>query len=611
MALLEEKSFIKKITPFNRLDDFELEKLVESLDVVYFKENSILLSQSEKPPFLYFIIKGVVQELQEDTVVSVYGNNEYFDPISLIENNSKNTFKTSSETICYTLPREIFLEIMYQNDELEGYFFQSISKKLNSSVGNEQSKEFINLMIARVQDAYMQKPIIVDETETIFNTVKILKKNKVSSILVKANDGKMGIVTDTDFREKIVLNRVDFDAPISVITTWGLRTVYQNEFLFNAQIKMNKFGIKRLIVIDELDNITGVLDLISLTSFFASQTYSVILELDNTQNIEELKIASEKFVRVIRMLYAKGVKVRYIAKIISQLNNKLFKQLFELIAPEELKTQSALIIMGSEGREEQILRTDQDNALILSNDCTVSKEVIESFTQKFTNTLIECGYPRCSGNIMVSNPFWVKTQSEFEETIFDWINTPSEENHMNLAIFYDAFAVAGDKYLLVNLKQYLFAKATDSSVFHSFFAKPVLNFATPLGMFANFIVDKKEHKDELDIKKGGIFPIVHGIRALSLENKIRKTNTVDRIKELQEQGVIEKEFSKELIESFNLLLTLRLKFRLQKIDAKEPLDNYINPDTLNSLEKDLLRDGFKIVDKFKKFISFHYKLNQM
>ncbi|MBI3873426.1 MAG: cyclic nucleotide-binding domain-containing protein, partial [Arcobacter sp.] len=317
MSLLEQKSFIKKITPFNRLDDFELDKLLDFMDVVYFKDNEVLLSSSDKPTFLYFIIKGVVQELQEDTVISVYGNNEYFDPISLIENHSKYTFKTTSETICYALPREIFLEIMYQNEELEGYFFQSISKKLNSSVNNEQSKEFINLMIARVKDAYMQKPITIDENETIFNAVQILKINKASSILVKANDGKIGIVTDTDFREKIVLNRIDFDAPIGVIATWGLRTVSQNEFLFNAQIKMNKFGVKRLIVTDELDNITGVLDLISLTSFFASQTYSVILELDNAQNTEELKSASEKFVRVIRMLHAKGVKVRYIAKIIS------------------------------------------------------------------------------------------------------------------------------------------------------------------------------------------------------------------------------------------------------------------------------------------------------
>lgn len=611
MSLLEQKSFIKNISPFNRLDDYELDKLLEALDVVYFKEDTTLFSTDEKPLFLYFIIKGVVQEIYEDTVISVYGNNEYFDPISLIANNSKHNFKTISETICYALPKDIFLEIMHKNEELEGYFFQSISTKLNSSVDNEQSKEFINFMISRVGDAYLQKPLIVDENETIFKTVELMKQNKAASVIVRRQTGEMGIVTDTDFREKIILNRIDFDSPISFITSWGLKTVNQNEFLFNAQILMNKFGIKRLVVVDDDENITGVLDLISLTSFFASHTYSVILELDNTQNVEELKLASEKFVRVIRILHAKGVKVRYIAKIISQLNNKLFKRLFELIAPEELKLNSALIIMGSEGREEQILRTDQDNALIISNECTLNKDIILDFTQKFTTHLIECGYPRCDGNIMVSNPYWVKTQKEFEETIFEWINNPSEENHMNLAIFYDAFAVAGDKYLLVNLKQYLFAKTTDSSMFYSFFAKPVLNFETPLGMFANFIVNKKEHKDELDIKKGGIFSIVHGVRALSLENKIRKTNTIHRIKELQNIGLIDMEFSLELIETFNLLLTLRLKFRLQKIDAKESLDNYINPNMLNSLEKDLLRDGLKIVEKFKKFITFHYKLNLM
>jgi len=465
-------------------------------------------------------------------------------------------------------------------------------------------------MMAKVSDAYVQRPIMLDENETIYNAALELKDKRGSSLIIKGSK-EYGIVTDTDFRDKIILNRMDFDEPIKNITSFGLKTIHQDEFLFNAQLQMNKFNIKRLIVVDDNENITGILDLISLTSFFASHTYSVILELDNTQNVEELKSASEKFIRVIRVLYAKGVKVRYISKIVSQLNTKLFTKLFELIAPQELKEKSCLIIMGSEGREEQILRTDQDNALILANDCLTSKEDIEKFTQSFTNHLINFGYPKCEGNIMVSNPYWVKTQNEFEHTLFDWINNPNEENHMNLAIFYDSFGIAGDKYLLVNLKKYLFDKATDSNMFHTFFAQPTLDFETPLSLFANFIVDKKNHKNELDIKKGGIFPIVHGIRALSLAQKIRKTNTVERIKELQHMNIIDKEFSLELIESFNVLLTLRLKFRLEKIDAREKLDNYINPNELNSLEKDLLRDSFKVVDKFKKFISYHYKLNMI
>lgn len=610
MSLLEQESFIKAIPPFNRLYKNDLEKLCSALDVVYFKKDEIIFKEKEKPKFLYFIIKGVVQEITEDEILSVYAHDEFFDPITLIENNIKHNYVAKQETICYALPRDLFLEIIYANEELESYFFQTISNKLNLSVQNEQNKELVNFMMARVADAYLQKPIILDENTSIFDAVKALKNKKGSSLIVQGAQG-YGIVTDTDFREKIVLNRMSFDDPIKNIATFGLKTVLEDEFLFNAQLRMNKFGIKRLIVMNSQNEITGVLDLIALTSFFASHTYSVILELDNTNSIADLKSASEKFIRVIRVLYAKGVKVRYISKIVSQLNNKLFQKLFELIAPAELKEQGALIIMGSEGRGEQILRTDQDNALILSNDCTLSQEIIENFTQEFTKNLIEFGYPPCKGNIMVSNPFWVKKVDEFQKTIFDWINNPSEENHMNLAIFYDALYVAGNKQLLLQTKNYLFEKATDSNAFKTLFAKPALNFETPLNMFANFIVDKKEHKDELDIKKGGIFPIVHGVRSLALEYKFTKTNTTHRIKQLHDLGVIDYEFSNELIESFNFLLTLRLKFRLEKIDAREPLDNYINPGKLNSLEKDLLRDSFKIVDKFKKFLTYHYKLNMI
>lgn len=610
MSILEQKSFVKAISPFNRLDDAKLDKICKSLDIVYFKNDELIFKQGDKPKFLYFIIKGVVQELGEEEILSVYVHNEYFDPIILIENNIKHNFIAKHESICYALPRDVFLNLIYENEELEGFFFQSISDKLNDNLKNEQNKGLVNFMMAKVADAYLQKPIIIDYNETIYNAALALKDKKGSSLIIKG-DKEYGIVTDTDFREKIILNRMDFNAPIKNIATFGLKTINSEDFLFNAQLRMTKFGIKRLIVIDENETIIGVLDLIALTSFFASHTYSVILELDNAHTIEGLKSASEKFIRVIKVLYAKGVKVRYISKIVSQLNTKLFRKLYEILCPKELQEQSCLVIMGSEGREEQILRTDQDNALILANDCNINKSVIDNFTLNFTNHLINFGYPKCQGNIMVSNPYWTKTQEEFEQTIFEWINSPNEENHMNLAIFYDAFGVAGDKYLLVDLKQYLFEKTTNSDMFHSFFAKPILNFETPLSMFANFVVDKDKHKNELDIKKGGIFAIVHGIRALSLQYKIKKTNTVERVKVLEKMAIFDKEFASEIIETFTVLLTLRLKFRMEKIDAREELDNYINPDKLNSLEKDLLRESFKVVDRFKKFISYHYKLNQL
>ena len=610
MSLLEIKSFVSSIKPFDCLKGGELEEVCSHLDIVYFKNDIEVLTPHKQAEFLYFIIKGVVQEKDDDEVISVYAENEFFDPFLLIRNEIKHTYITVQETICYMLPKDIFLKYMYQNEEIERYFFSTISQKLTNSVQNEKTKERLSFAIAKVEDAFIQKPIYVNENETIHNTVTRLIDNKVESMLVERADGEIGIVTDSDLVKKAMYNRLDLDSPVSEIATYGLETIKATDFLFNAQLVMSKKKLKRLLVMRDND-IIGTLDIVSLNSFFASHTHSTSNLIDNAVTIVELKEASKRFIKTIRALYDKGVKVRYISKLVSQLNEKLFEKLFELTAPEELKENSCLIIMGSEGRSEQILRTDQDNALILSDDIKMDKDEILEYTKSFTENLSDFGYPLCDGNIMVSNPFWVKTRSEFKDTIFEWITKPSEEGFMNLSIFYDAIPVTGNDKLLVEIKEYVFHVCNNTTTFYAYFAKPILSFETPLSLFSDFVVDKNKHKDELDIKKGGIFPIVHGVRSLAIEKQIRETSTFIRLKELHKLGIIDEEFKNELTESFNFLLALRLKFRLEKTDRHEELDNYINPSKLSILEKDLLKDSLKIVNKFKKFINYHFKLSMI
>lgn len=610
MSLLEIKSFVSSIKPFDCLKNSELDKVCSHLDIVYFKNDIEILTPHKQAEFLYFVIKGVVQEKDEDEVISVYAENEFFDPFLLIRKEIKHTYITVQETICYMLPKDIFLKYMYQNEEIERYFFSTISEKLTNSVQNEKTKERLSFAIAKVEDAFIQKPIYVNENETIHNTVTRLIDNKVESMLVERSDGEIGIVTDSDLVKKAMYNRLDLDAPVSKIATYGLETIHATDFLFNAQLVMSKKKLKRLLVMKD-DDIMGTLDIVSLNSFFASHTHSTSNLIDNAVSIKELKEASKRFIKTIRALYEKGVKVRYISKLVAQLNEKLFEKLFELTAPEELKEHSCLIIMGSEGRSEQILRTDQDNALILSDDIQISRDEILEYTKSFTQYLSDFGYPLCDGNIMVSNPFWVKTRTEFKDTIFEWITKPSEDGFMNLAIFYDAVAVTGDYELLVEIKEYVFHVCNNATTFYPYFAKPILSFETPLSLFSDFVVDKDKHKDELDIKKGGIFAIVHGVRSLAIEKQIKETSTFERLKELHYIGMIDEEFKNEITESFNFLLALRLKFRLEKTDSHEELDNYINPSKLSILEKDLLKDSLKIVNKFKKFINFHFKLNMI
>ena len=607
----EQKKFISNIHPFNNLNTFELDDLVEDLDIVYFKANSIVQAQDSNPEFLYFVLKGLIQEINDDEVLSVYSKGEIFDSVSLIKNYSKNSFVAIEESICYALKKERFMQILSSNQQLENYFFQSISDKLNNNILNEKNKDMANIMIAKVKDAKVHKAVVVDTNKTIYEAATIIKQEKIPTLLLKNEAGEMYIVTDSDFRQKVILNRMDYDDLVVKIASKGLIYINEDDFLFNAQLQMAKHGLKRVVVKNDYDEIVGILDQISLSSFFATNTFAVSNQIINAETLEELKEASHSFIKIIKSLNAKGVKIEFISKLINQLNKKLLDKLYKILAPKELIGKSCLVVMGSEGRAEQILRTDQDNALIISDDCSISEEKLREFTHLFTETLVDFGFPRCEGNIMVSNSYWCRKQSDFKELIYEWVNSPSGDNFMNIAIFYDALCVSGDIEIIKELKNYLFKISSNSQSFYTNFARVINSFDVPLGFFDGFVFNSKDekHKDEIDIKRGGIFIIVQGIRSLSIQNRVLNTNTIKRINSLKELKVLDDESAKELIMAFNILNSLKLKASLEKLDKKEKIDNFVNPNRLTIMEKDLLKESFKIVNKLKKRLENHFKLN--
>ncbi len=613
MSIYEQSAFIRDIHPFENLTSAQLSYLCDNLKVVNFKKDETLQKEGEKPKCLYIILEGLVQEKYNNEIISVYSKSEFFNPVSVIRNYAKHTFIAQKETKCYALDREIFLNILNENHAFESFFFQSVSQKLNSNINSEKNKDLTNLMLAKVKEAKVHRAVVLPFETSIYEAVKTIKKEKVPTLLLQDKKGEMFIVTDSDFREKVILERMNFDDCVGKISHSDLVYVDENDFLFNAQLLMTKHGLKRLVVKNDVDEIVGIIDQISLSSFFATHTFSVSNTIQKAQNIEELKDATKSFIKIIKSLNAKGVKVDFISKLINQLNRKMMNKLFKLTAPKKLLEKSCLIVMGSEGRGEQILKTDQDNALIVDDDCELSNEEILEYTHDYTEYLVDFGFPRCEGLIMVSNPYWCRRKQDFKKLIYTLVTEPSEENFMNLAIFYDAIAVTDNRDMIIELKEYIFKTASTSKSFCRFFAKIVMSFDVPLGFFDGFVFNSKdkEHKDEIDIKRGGIFIIVHGIRVLSLEHHLMRTNTIKRIEELEKLKELDKEFALELTEAFKFLLSIKLKFNLEKLDSKQIIDNYINPSNLTKMDKDLLKDSFKIVNKLKKKLEMKYKLNYL
>jgi len=604
MSMYDLEAFLRSIHPFQLLSKTEISKAISAMNIAYYKKETLLLSPSKPSEFLYIIIKGEVGEFNEEELLKVYSKSNSFDADALIYNKSESSFKVLEELICYELKKEDFLALLDSNAAFKAYFIQDLANKIQSAKQKEYTTELSGFMMARVQDSYLHEPTIVEKECSIMDALKQMDVKKSNCIIVRNGDGyEYGIVTDSIVRKHVLFEAYDKHAPIGPIAIHPIITIEADDYLFNALLSFTKHSIKRLIVTRD-GEIIGILEQLDLLSYFANHTYLVAVQIRKATTIEELKQASSDLINIVKKLHVKGTKVDYIAKLISEINEKIYEKLYGMIVPEELAKKACLIVMGSEGRKEQLLKTDQDNALII--DDSMDARLYEPYMQRFTQTLIDFGFPRCEGNIMVSNPYWCKHASAYHKEIVRWFDAPTMEDVMNLAIFFDGVAVAGDALMLHKLKEEVFEHVEEQSPFLANFAKAATAFETPIGIFTTLISEN----NKIDVKKGGIFPIVQGVRALALEHKIEPTDTVTRIKKLAKADVIDADFAGALTEALDTLLNLRLKERLARGENKG-LDNFVNIENLNQLELELLKDSFKIVNKFKKFLAHHFKLSMV
>ncbi|MDN5106157.1 DUF294 nucleotidyltransferase-like domain-containing protein [Aliarcobacter butzleri] len=605
MSIQDQESFLSNIHPFEVLSPSQMAMCIQHMDIAYYPKDTILISPEKIPEHFFIIIKGSVYEYSnENIVVMDYQHEDSFDSNSLIYGKCDHTFKVNEELICYEIEKKTFLGLIEKNQEFKDFFLKDLVNKIQSLKDKEYTSQLSSFMIAKVGDTLIHEACMVDENTKLIDAIEKSMQFKTSTIIVKKSDGGYGIITDSLLKVKVLLQGRDLTIPVRDIAIFPLLTIQKDDYLFEALTILIKRNIKRIGVTNNNGEMIGILEQIDILSHFANHTYVIESKIKNANKVEDLKIASNEFLNIIKSLQAKGVKIYHISNLIGQLNTKVYQKLYSLVLPEELQKNACLIVMGSEGRNEQIIKTDQDNALVIKNGIDV--EQYRPYMQQLTNHLVDLGYPPCEGNIMVSNPYWCKTADEYKTDITKWMNSPDMKSYLDLAIFIDAFAVAGDKELLINLKEYLYNKIQSKDIFMAYFAKSTLAFDTPT-TFSSFMA-----KDDLiNIKKAAIFPIVQGIRSLALKEKIKETTTIKRIKILEARNILEKTKAAELIEAFEIASTLRLKNQLDCIQEGVALTNEINTNDLGKIERDLLKESFKIVVEFKKFINYIFKLDKI
>ena len=599
------KSFDTKSPPFDRLNDTEAAELVASLDIGYWRAGESVLKRGAASEHYHVVLKGAVEEHDDEGhVVAVLGPKETFGARAVVHGGAGANYVAVEETLTYLVPRDTLLDLIHRNPGFAAFFYSDISRKLAEVAKADKGQGIEGVLRTRISAANLREPVYIDATATLEETERRMTETDANSLLVRG-EGRVGIVTRTNLSKAVILSRLALTTPVGECTSWNLISVEENDFVFDALIVMTRHGKRRLVVTREGEAV-GILEDIDLLGLFAGNSQLIPGRIDRAKTTEDLAGAAQDIQAQVERLYRQNVKVRDIAAITSDLNRHLFRKLFDIVAPPSIREAGCLVVMGSEGRGEQTVRTDQDNGLLLAH--AVPEEDLTKFRTDFQAALASFGFPPCPGNVMVSNPIWSQTIDDFTAQLRRWVLTPDEDSPMYLGIFFDAVAVAGDAELLARAKAQFIELMAGETASLAHFARAIDLFPGPGGVIST-IMATVGREEPIDMKKSGTFPIVHGIRSLAIEKGLIETSTFDRINRIVETGLFDEGFGRELSEAFGYFMQLRLRSQVRAhLAGSMEEEALVRPSDLTTLDRELLRDATRVVKRFRDIVRNHFKL---
>ena len=594
--------------PFNLLNEPEKELIKKHLELQFFKKNEVIIKKGTLLDKIIIIYKGNIVKadnlpdegdiVQEKHIISYYLKDDIIG-FRMIDKPAIANFVALEESLCFTLEAEIFRVILNANPTFKEYLFQD-----NNTDSDNTPKSTIEgyQAVTKLSEFVLKKPTYVDGHIKVKEAAEQLVTLKVNSLLVKIDNNTTGLVTKTDLLNFFVCGE-NLEESIGNICHKNLLCIDQQSMLFNALILMTKNNVERLIVTSEND-IVGILEVKELLYAFSNMYYSLGVKINDADNIDELLNIARDFRPLINTLTRKGIRVTEIQEMITEITTKLLRKIVVLTLPAELHEKYCFFVMGSEGREEQILKTDQDNALVVQDGFL--SENLKAKCQEITDILLKVGYPKCTGNIMVSNSEWCLTISQWKEKIKKWTTDESMQSAMETAIFIDSKPIAGNSDLLYEIENFYLSVCTSNPLYFKFFAQAAVQFESPLTFWGGL----KQHHEGIDIKKGGIFPIVHGIRTMAVQHEVTKKNTIRRIQHLMNKKILPQQLGRDLEEALSVLIRIRLKERLDRLkeNTEDSTPDLIKIDQLSRIERDMLRDALAITKDFKLFLQDHYQI---
>lgn len=629
--------FLKDYPPFSLLSRETLLRVSERVVVQYRQPNEVLFQQGDDPVnYIYIVKEGAVQLIREESegemLIEQCDEGDVFGIRPLIADEPYAlTAKVAEESLIYAINIEGFEKILDENPKIAFYLARNFASGLRASTAEiYRGKLFLNrdnlidanFKLVEVQSLETSKdPVCCQADTTVKDAAIQMSTCEVGSIIVvDPQEHPIGIVTDKDLRRQVATGIVPLDAPVARIMSAPVRTMPPTVTVADVQIEMVKHSIHHLCITADGtadSKVVGVISEHDLLVIQGNNPAILIREIKRTANTNKLRQIRERAEELLKKYIYQEVAISFISEIMTEINDALIQRIIELSLEEmdeegQARPAAAFcwLALGSEGRSEQLLRTDQDNALVFEDvpkaQYDLTKAYYLSLAGKVTDKLNECGFEYCPGEMMASNPKWCASLSEWKTHFDHWIYEADNNAILYSTIFFDYRPIFGATTLSTQLTEHIFHSISEQAIFLNFMAKNALENPPPLTFFRNFVVERSgEHKNEFDIKGRAMMPLADAARVLTMANKVGQiNNTFRRFEKLAEIEPQNKELYEQAADAYEILMRYRTLQGLKNKDS----GRYFDPSELSKMERINLRNSFQPIRALQALLNLRYQL---
>jgi CBS domain-containing protein len=621
VELIEVRDHLSRFAPFDGLPNEVLDQIAQQVEIGYFKAGSDILLYGDPIKDLHYIRSGAVEVYRRNgELYNRLAEGEVFGQFGLLRGRKvRLPARAIEDSLIYFIPGQLFEQLCEAHEafadfvEAEG---QSRLKSVEESQGNASA-----LMKIEVRKLVTRRTVSVPLGTSVQDAARVMTEHGVSSLVILGappgatgnaghSQAMAGITTDRDLRTRVLAEGLALDTPVEQIMSPNPITIQADDSVFEAMLCMLRHNIHHLPVVHRQRPI-GVINLSDIIKYESQSSLYLVNSIFNRQSVAELQALVPDLRATFLRLVNEQATAHMVGSALSGIGRSLTQRLLEL-AEEKLgppPVPYCFMVLGSMARDEQLIVTDQDNALVLDNrfDPRVHDEYFLQLATFVSDGLAACGFTYCKGGIMASNPKWRQPLRVWRGYFTEWIDRPNPQTLLNSCIFFDLDSVYGEAALVENLKELVAQKASQSPLFLASLARNALNRTPPLGFFRTFVMEKDgQQNNTINLKGRGTAPLTDLIRVHALAAGSKAQNSRERLDAIAATKLLTEEAISQLRSALEFLSIVRIRHQAMDLQEGREPDNYIEPEKVSASDRQNLKSSFQVLSNAQKFLRFRY-----